>query len=342
MAEHKAPTEVTVAAHEEQSPFAAFVERHWPKAAVLALALAAGILYNQYRGQAEAGAMDRSWGLLMAELEQDPQSGRLVGSVEGLTGLATELEGTAAAPWGLFLEAQGLHEEGRDAEAVVALSRLRQGFPTHPLVTRRYKFGDSTTPITLIDQMTKAYEAEAVWRPEHPALYDNPAPAPGGPRVRIQTDSGEVLVALYAERAPKLTENFLKLCGEGFYDNTKVHRVRAGMLIEAGDPSTREDGGEDWGLGGADYTLEKTETGLSNFTGYLGMAVKQGEEDPNGSLFYLTVAPVHFFDHRYMVFGKVIEGLDVVSDISNAATEGPTGRPLNPIAILGTEVLPDA
>jgi cyclophilin family peptidyl-prolyl cis-trans isomerase len=151
-----------------------------------------------------------------------------------------------------------------------------------------------------------------------------------------------VLVALYAERAPKLTENFLKLCGEGFYDNTKVHRVRAGMLIEAGDPSTREDGGEDWGLGGADYTLEKTETGLSNFTGYLGMAVKQGEEDPNGSLFYLTVAPVHFFDHRYMVFGKVIEGLDVVSDISNAATEGPTGRPLNPIAILGTEVLPDA
>lgn len=340
MAQHKAPTEVTIAAHEEKSLLAEFVEKHWMKGALVAVAITGFILFTQYQNQKKAEEVDQSWNLLMGEVEQDRQTGRLVGDSTKLAAVASELKGTDAGPWALFLEAQSLHADAKDTEAVATLARLKEEYPDHPLMTERYKFGESATLITVPEQMTKIFAAEGKWRAEHPGLYENPAPAPGSPRVRIKTSEGDVLVALYSDRAPKLSENFQKLAGEGFYDGTFVHQVAPGLIAVAGDPVSRDGDAEDWGTEGADYTVEKEDTGLSNFGGYLGMVVKPGDEDPNGSLFYLTAGPVHFFNHRNVVFGKVVEGLDIVENLSNAATEAPSTRPLNPIEILGTEIVP--
>ncbi len=342
MAKHKAPTEVTVVAHEEQSSFAALVEKHWMKFAVVAIAITIGIVFSQYRSQQAEADRDKSWGMLMAELEQDRRTGRLTGDAAALAGLATKLKGSDAAPWALYLEAQNLRKNSKPAEAVEVLMRLREQYPSHPLVTQRYQFEGSAAPLTLLDRMISVYEVEGTWEAEHPALYANPDLPAGAPKVRIKTDKGDIVVALFNDRAPKLSENFLKLAEQGFYDGTRVHKVAPGMLVEAGDPNSKDGDAETWGTEGADYTIEKEDTGLSHFEGYLGMVVKPGEEDPNGSLFYLTAGPLHFLNHRNIVFGKVVEGLDVVKEISNAATEAPSTRPLNPISILGTEVVPGA
>lgn len=342
MAEHKAPTEVTIVPHEEKSGLAQFVENHWPKFALLAVAATAIILFTQYRSQQAAEVKDRSWGQLIGEIEQNPQTGQLVGDIDKLASLSNELSGTDAGPWALFLLAQSEYEAGNSQDALAAVARIRQEYPEHPLVTERYRFGGSETPMTFLEQMEKVYEADGAWRAEHTALYENPAPPAGAPRVRMTTDKGDVIVELYNDRAPLLTENFLKLCGEGFYNGTHFHRVAPGLIAEGGDPNSKDGDSATWGTEGADYTVAKEKTGLSHFEGYLGMVVKPGEEDPNGSLFYFTAGPLHFFNHRNVVFGKVVEGLDVVTAISEAAAEPNTARPLEPIAIQSTEVLPGA
>lgn len=340
MAKHKAPTEVTLVGPEEKSALAEFVERHWPKAALIAIVATASILYTQYQKQQGAKQVDESWGQLMAGVEQDRFTGGLTAEASKMQALATSLSSTDAGPWALYLQAQGLHREGEVTEALDVLDQLKSQYPDHVLASERFNFGDSATPKTTVEYLGQVYRAEQEWMNGHPGLFDNPQPPAGAPRVNIKTDQGDILVALYPDRAPKLTENFLKLSGEGFYDGTRFHRVQPGLLIEGGDPASRSEDTGTWGTEGADYTLQKEDTGLSNFPGYLGMVVKGGEEEPNGSMFYFTAGPVHFFNHRYVVFGKVIEGQGVVDAISNAPTQPPSFAPTDPIAILGTEVVP--
>ncbi|MCB9914495.1 MAG: peptidylprolyl isomerase [Planctomycetes bacterium] len=342
MAKHKAPTEVTLVGPEEKSALAEFVERHWPKAAVLAVLVTAVILFTSYRRQQAQQETDQSWSTLVEALSPSQLTGRLVGDPEELDKLAQQLQGTHAGPWALFLEAESLYEQERAEEAARVIERLVAAYPDHALVKQKFPFEGSVTDLSLPERLRKVYDAEITWRAAHPGLYVNPEPPAGAPRVRIRTDKGDVVVALYTDRAPKTSENFLKLAGEGYYDGTHVHRVAPNLLVEAGDPASREGDSETWGEVGADYTLEKEDTGLSNFAGYMGMVTLEGQEGPNGSLFYWTAGPLHMLNRQNVVFAKVLEGQDVVKAISEAATEPPIPVPLEPITILGTDVLPGA
>jgi len=341
MAEHKAPTQVTVAHHEEQSAFAAFIEKHWIKGAIVAVLISGFILYGQWQSSQEAQAVDSSWERLMSAVDQNSR-GDLIGDPTVIDGLQAELEGSIAAPWALFLKAQGQREAGDYEQAVATLLSIKSKYPDHPLVKDTQTYGESQTPLSTIEHLSKVFNEEAEWRAEQPMLFDNPAPPAGAPTVRIQTDYGEIVVALYNDRAPLHSENFTKLASEGFYNGLKFHRTGFGQMIEAGDPTTKDEESDPltWGKQGAEHTVEKEDTGLSNFAGYLAASSLPADEGSNGSLFSITAQPVHYLDGNNVVFGKVIEGQDVVDEIAALPLDATRQRPETPAVIQSMTVTP--
>ncbi|MFT7485162.1 MAG: hypothetical protein ACI9F9_001009, partial [Candidatus Paceibacteria bacterium] len=284
MATHKAPSDVTIVTHEDRSSFAEFVDKHWLKAAALAVLATAGILFNQYQKNQDAAAVDKSWEDLMASVEED-QRGALIGDPEVLKAATATLKGTLAGPWALYFQATSLREEKRYDEAIAVLAQIKAEYPEHPLAKDTQTYGESVTPLTQIEYLSKVYTSEQKWRKESPAIFLNPEPAAGSPKARLQTDQGDILVVLDAARAPKQVENFIKLAGEGFYDGLLIHRSAYGQMIETGDPTTREVDSDalSWGQTGADDNVEKEDTGLSHFGGVLSAMMIAGTEETSGS-----------------------------------------------------------
>lgn len=136
----------------------------------------------------------------------------------------------------------------------------------------------------------------------------------------VETNMGTFKVALYLELTPITAGNFVKLVEQKFYDGLIFHRVIDGFVIQGGDPYCVSKEGP-CGTGGPGWSidLEIVKQLRHNQAGMLAMARSQ---DPNsaGSQFYITLTPAEFLDDGYAVFGKVIEGLDVVLAIGKVAT----------------------
>ncbi|MBI3035058.1 peptidylprolyl isomerase [Candidatus Woesearchaeota archaeon] len=124
----------------------------------------------------------------------------------------------------------------------------------------------------------------------------------------IETNKGIIKAELYTEKAPVTTKNFIDLANAGFYDGLTFHRVEPGFVIQGGDPK-----GDGTGGSGKTIPLE-INPDLKHVKGALGMARSQ---DPNSasSQFYITLAETPFLDGNYAVFGKVIQGMDIVENI---------------------------
>ena len=127
-------------------------------------------------------------------------------------------------------------------------------------------------------------------------------------RARIETERGTIVIDLYARHAPQTVNNFVFLAREGFYDGVGFHRVIADFMIQGGDPTGS-------GRGGPGYRFADETQGnpLRHETGSLSMA--NAGPDTNGSQFFITHAPQPHLDGRHTVFGKVVEGQDVVDAI---------------------------
>jgi len=148
--------------------------------------------------------------------------------------------------------------------------------------------------------------------------------------VVIETSMGNITVQLADDKAPKHASNFRKLAKEGFYAGTTFHRVIPDFMIQGGDPNSKDNDRLNDGLGGPGYTID-AEIGLLHDRGVIA-AARQGdqinpERRSNGSQFYITVAPAHYLDGQYSVFGKVVKGMDVVDKIAAV----PRDRNDNPI-----------
>ncbi len=130
----------------------------------------------------------------------------------------------------------------------------------------------------------------------------------GNPIAVLSTNKGEFKFELFAERAPITVANFIGLAESGFYDGLTFHRYEPGFVIQGGDPK-----GD--GTGGSEKTIQlEIHPELKHVEGALGMA---RSADPNSasSQFYVTIAPSHFLDGQYAVFGKVTEGMDVAMSL---------------------------
>ena len=308
----------------------------------LALAVAVGgvILFLQYRSQAQVEAEDASWAQLLSVTSTNPQTGLLGGDPGELTGLAAEMTGSSAAPWALYMAATSALSDADFDTAEQALSQLRSEYPDHTLVKTAYPFAElGNPPQTIPERLQDLLDKQRAWNSSHPELFGNPDPPAGSPRVRLNTSAGSVVIALYQEAAPKHVENFLKLCGEGFYDGTKFHRVINGFMIQGGDPNSKQEDTATWGQGGPDYKIDPEENDLKHFKGYLSAAKKGGETESSGSQFFITTGTPHHLNGQHVVYGKVLEGMEVVEEIESGAIVEGTDRPVNPIAVTSTEVL---
>jgi peptidyl-prolyl cis-trans isomerase B (cyclophilin B) len=127
-------------------------------------------------------------------------------------------------------------------------------------------------------------------------------------RATIETSKGNIVLELYPTYAPKTVNNFVFLARQGFYDGITFHRVISRFMIQGGDPTGS-------GRGGPGYKFEDELRGnpLRHETGVLSMA--NAGANTNGSQFFITHEPQPHLDGKHTVFGKVIEGMDVVNSI---------------------------
>jgi len=176
---------------------------------------------------------------------------------------------------------------------------------------------------------------------------DTPAAPPPSPRVLLVTSMGEILVELDAAAAPRTVENFLAYAREGHFNGTVFHRVVPGLLVQAGGftpdlqpkpvraPIPNEAG-----------------NGLSNRRGTLAAARERGVSDSATSQFFINLADNPAFDRQpgdtpytagYAVFGRVVQGLEVVDRIATAPTgaQGPFSGwvPVTPVVIERVQLL---
>jgi cyclophilin family peptidyl-prolyl cis-trans isomerase len=126
------------------------------------------------------------------------------------------------------------------------------------------------------------------------------------PRVKITTSKGDVVVELFENEAPNTVANFIELVEKGFYDGTLFHRVIGGFMAQGGDPTGSGRGGP-----GHAIACECDAPGArEHFLGTLSMA--HAGKNTGGSQFFLTFVPTEHLDGKHTVFGRVIEGFDVL------------------------------
>ena len=143
--------------------------------------------------------------------------------------------------------------------------------------------------------------------------------------VTFRTNEGSFKAELYESQAPATTGNFVALAEKGFYDGVIFHRVISEFMIQGGDPTGT-------GRGGPGYTIpDEFGKGLGHDAeGVLSMA--NAGPNTGGSQFFITLAPTPWLDHKHAVFGKVMEGLDVVRKIGQVRTAH-GDRPLQDIVM---------
>ena len=118
---------------------------------------------------------------------------------------------------------------------------------------------------------------------------------------------GEIKIEFFPQDAPKTVENFVTLAKKGFYDGLTFHRVEPGFVVQGGDPKGN-------GTGGPGYKIKAEFNKQQHLRGAVAMA-RSNDPDSAGSQFYIVLAPAHFLDGKYTVFGKVTSGMDVVDKI---------------------------
>ena len=126
--------------------------------------------------------------------------------------------------------------------------------------------------------------------------------------VKLETSQGDISLELYPEHAPMTVNNYIFLVNEGFYDGVTFHRVIEKFMIQGGDPTGT-------GMGGPGYKFE--DELIYNPLKHDSKVISMANSGPNtnGSQFFITHLPQPHLDGKHTVFGKVLEGEDVVDKI---------------------------
>jgi cyclophilin family peptidyl-prolyl cis-trans isomerase len=179
---------------------------------------------------------------------------------------------------------------------------------------------------------------QAPAQPAAPAQTPASEPAAGNPVAVISTSMGDITVELFKDKAPVSVENFLRYASEGFYAGTIFHRVVKGFVVQGGGytPGMKEKPTR------PPIQNEATH-GLRNSRGTLAMARTQVLRSAT-SQFYFNVADNSALDHRgfsppdfgYAVFGRVLNGMDVVDKIAAVPTRNE--NPVDPVTITGVTI----
>jgi len=167
------------------------------------------------------------------------------------------------------------------------------------------------------------------------------------PQVTLHTNRGDIRLELFPKEAPVTVANFLQYVRDGFYNGTVFHRVISYFMIQGGGLEVVE--GEDGPVLDArptrDPIVNEADNGLKNLRGTVAMA-RTNDVDSATSQFFINVEMNGSLDHTskensrtwgYAVFGKVIDGMDVVDDIRFVETDD-MDNPLEPVIIESAEI----
>jgi cyclophilin family peptidyl-prolyl cis-trans isomerase len=124
----------------------------------------------------------------------------------------------------------------------------------------------------------------------------------------FKTERGEIVAELYADKAPLTVENFVNLARSGFYDGTTFHRVIPGFMAQGGDPTGT-------GRGGPGYQFDDEFHPDLRHKGAGVLSMANAGPGTNGSQFFITYSDTPHLDDRHSVFGRVVEGMDVLNSI---------------------------
>jgi cyclophilin family peptidyl-prolyl cis-trans isomerase len=144
----------------------------------------------------------------------------------------------------------------------------------------------------------------------------------------IKTTMGTIEIELFEKEAPKTVENFVGLANKGYYNGVIFHRVIDNFMIQGGDPTGTGRGGESfWGK---KFDDEIDSALVFDKEGILAMA--NAGKNTNGSQFFITLAATKWLNGNHTIFGKVINGMDVVKAIGKVAKNG-QDKPLTDVVM---------
>lgn len=144
----------------------------------------------------------------------------------------------------------------------------------------------------------------------------------------MSTNHGDIKLELFAKDAPKTVENFTKLAEKGYYDGVIFHRVIKNFMIQGGDPTGTGTGGES--IFGTTFEDEKNKHKME--PGVIAMA-NRGPNTNGSQFFIVTESRQAHLEGKHTIFGKVVEGMDVVKKI--AAVEVNDSKPVQDVKITG-------
>lgn len=144
----------------------------------------------------------------------------------------------------------------------------------------------------------------------------------------LHTTAGDITISFDLANTPITSNNFIHLAKSGFYNNVIFHRTIPGFMIQGGDPTGTGSGGPGYQF--ADEYLKGKYT-----RGTVAMA--NAGENTNGSQFFIMHVD-YPLENKYVIFGHVTAGLDIVDKIATAPT-GPQDRPTNPVKITSVDIL---
>ncbi len=152
-----------------------------------------------------------------------------------------------------------------------------------------------------------------------------------GKKAKFETNQGSFTITLFGDKAPKTVSNFIFLVKDGFYDDLIFHRILADFMIQGGDP-------DGIGTGGPGYKFEDEFDDSLTFSKKGILAMANSGPATNGSQFFITVAPTPHLNGLHTIFGEVIEGYDIVEEISKVQT-GTSDKPADPVIITKIKII---
>jgi cyclophilin family peptidyl-prolyl cis-trans isomerase len=150
------------------------------------------------------------------------------------------------------------------------------------------------------------------------------------PVVTFDTTMGPIRIEVFEDKAPKTAKNFLDLTKKGFYNGLTFHRVIPGFMIQGGCPK-----GD--GTGGPGYEIPDEFHPTLKHTGPGILSMANAGPNTGGSQFFITLAATSWLDGKHAIFGKVVQGQDVVDKIAGVPRDR-SDRPKTPVTIRTAKV----
>ena len=205
-----------------------------------------------------------------------------------------------------------LLKKGYKDRTVLEATGIAAAMTNHSQQARDYlQQADQKEPLSSIgrEMLTAISELEAAWKEEQ-QIREAEKNADDLPRVQFSTSQGDVVVELFENESPETVGSFVQLVEQGFYDGLDFHRVIPHRVAQGGCPK-----GD--GTGGPGYSIrcERLDGDYRHhFRGSLSMA-RTGDPHTAGSQFFFCMAPLSDLDGQYTVFGRIIEGMDVLAKL---------------------------